>query len=55
MAITKEDILEAVGSLTVMELNDLVKAFEEKFGVSAAAVLLLAVLLVVLLNKLSSL
>jgi len=37
MAITKEDILEAVGALTVMELNDLVKAFEEKFGVSAAA------------------
>jgi large subunit ribosomal protein L7/L12 len=37
MAVTKEDILEAVGSLTVMELNDLVKAFEEKFGVSAAA------------------
>ncbi|WP_369795119.1 50S ribosomal protein L7/L12 [Azoarcus sp. KH32C] len=34
---TKEDILEAVGSMTVMELNDLVKAFEEKFGVSAAA------------------
>lgn len=38
MAMTKEDILEAVGGLTVMELNDLVKAFEEKFGVSAAAV-----------------
>ena len=38
MAITKEDILEAVGNLTVMELNELVKAFEEKFGVSAAAV-----------------
>ncbi len=38
MAINKEDILEAVGSMTVMELNDLVKAFEEKFGVSAAAV-----------------
>jgi large subunit ribosomal protein L7/L12 len=37
MAITKEDILEAVGSMTVMDLNDLVKAFEEKFGVSAAA------------------
>ena len=37
MAITKEDILEAVGSMTVVELNDLVKAFEEKFGVSAAA------------------
>lgn len=30
MAITKEDILEAVSNLTVMELNDLVKAFEEK-------------------------
>lgn len=38
MAISKEDILEAVGNMTVMELNDLVKAFEEKFGVSAAAV-----------------
>lgn len=37
MAITKEDILDAVAGLTVMELNDLVKAFEEKFGVSAAA------------------
>jgi large subunit ribosomal protein L7/L12 len=37
MAITKEDILEAVSNLTVLELNDLVKAFEEKFGVSAAA------------------
>ena len=38
MAIAKEDILEAVGSMSVLELNDLVKAFEEKFGVSAAAV-----------------
>ncbi|MDR2924637.1 MAG: 50S ribosomal protein L7/L12 [Azoarcus sp.] len=37
MAISKDDILEAVGSMTVMEMNDLVKAFEEKFGVSAAA------------------
>lgn len=37
MAMSKEDILEAVGALTVLELNDLVKAFEEKFGVSAAA------------------
>ena len=37
MAVTKEDILEAVAGMTVMELNDLVKAFEEKFGVSAAA------------------
>jgi len=31
-------ILDAVEKLTVLELNDLVKAFEEKFGVSAAAV-----------------
>jgi large subunit ribosomal protein L7/L12 len=37
MAISKEDILEAVGALSVLELNDLVKAFEEKFGVSAAS------------------
>jgi len=37
MAITKDDILEAVGAMTVMDLNDLVKAFEEKFGVSAAS------------------
>jgi large subunit ribosomal protein L7/L12 len=37
MATSKEDILEAVGAMTVMELNDLVKAFEEKFGVSAAS------------------
>ncbi|OAM33180.1 50S ribosomal protein L7/L12 [Eikenella sp. NML080894] len=42
MAITKEDILEAIGSLTVMELNDLVKEFETKFGVSAAAVAIAA-------------
>ncbi|WP_137940212.1 50S ribosomal protein L7/L12 [Chitinivorax sp. B] len=38
MAITKDDILEAVGAMSVMELNELVKSFEEKFGVSAAAV-----------------
>ena len=37
MAIAKEDILEAVSSMSVLELNDLVKAFEEKFGVSAAS------------------
>ncbi|MDR1451222.1 MAG: 50S ribosomal protein L7/L12 [Helicobacteraceae bacterium] len=36
MAITKEELLEHIGKLTVVELNDLVKAFEEKFGVSAA-------------------
>jgi large subunit ribosomal protein L7/L12 len=37
MAISQDDILEAVGQMSVMDLNDLVKAFEEKFGVSAAA------------------
>ncbi|MFZ6638273.1 50S ribosomal protein L7/L12 [Undibacterium sp. TC4M20W] len=37
MAISKEDILEAVGAMSVMDLNDLVKEFEVKFGVSAAA------------------
>jgi len=37
MAISKDDIPEAVGAMSVMDLNDLVKAFEEKFGVSAAA------------------
>lgn len=37
MAISKDDILEAVGAMSVMDLNELVKAFEEKFGVSAAA------------------
>ena len=42
MAITKEDILEAIGGLTVMELNDLVKEFETKVGVSAAAVAIAA-------------
>ena len=37
MAITQNDILEAVGAMSVMDLNEMVKAFEEKFGVSAAA------------------
>ena len=37
MAIAKDDILEAVSSMSVLELNELVKAFEEKFGVSAAS------------------
>jgi large subunit ribosomal protein L7/L12 len=37
MAISKDDILEAVGAMSVMDLNEMVKAFEEKFGVSAAA------------------
>lgn len=38
MAITKEDILEAVANMSVMEVVELVSAMEEKFGVSAAAV-----------------
>ena len=36
MAISQEDVLEYIGNLSVMELSELVKAFEEKFGVSAA-------------------
>ncbi|UDG82717.1 50S ribosomal protein L7/L12 [Candidatus Vallotia lariciata] len=42
MAIAKEDILEAVGAMSVLELNELVKAFEEKFSVSAATALAIA-------------
>ena len=34
---TKEDIIEAIKGMTVLELNELVKACEEEFGVSAAA------------------
>jgi large subunit ribosomal protein L7/L12 len=37
MAATKEEILEAIASMTVLEVSELVKAMEEKFGVSAAA------------------
>jgi large subunit ribosomal protein L7/L12 len=37
MAFDKESFLSAMDSMSVMELNDLVKAIEEKFGVSAAA------------------
>lgn len=35
--LTKEQIVEAVGSMTLLEVADLVKMFEETFGVSAAA------------------
>ena len=38
MSITKEDILEAVANMSVMDVVALVEAMEEKFGVSAAAV-----------------
>ena len=37
MAMTKEDILDAVGAMSVLELSELIKMMEEKFGVSAAA------------------
>lgn len=36
MAVSKEDILEAVANMTVMEIVDLISAMEEKFGVTAA-------------------
>ena len=38
MAISKEDVLEYISNLSVLELSELVKEFEEKFGVSAAPV-----------------
>ena len=34
---TREEMISAIESMTVLELNELVKALEEKFGVSAAA------------------
>lgn len=37
MALTKEDILEGISALSVIELKELLDAFEEKFGVTAAA------------------
>ena len=37
MAASKDEILEAIASMTVLEVSELVKAMEEKFGVSAAA------------------
>jgi large subunit ribosomal protein L7/L12 len=37
MAISQEDVLDAVAGWTVLELSEFVKSFEEKFGVSAAA------------------
>ena len=39
MAIKKEDVLEFISNLSVLELSELVKEFEEKFGVSAAPVM----------------
>lgn len=37
MAVSKEEILETIGNMTVVEIVDLISAMEEKFGVSAAA------------------
>ena len=37
MAVSKAEILDAIGSMTVLELSQLIKDMEEKFGVSAAA------------------
>jgi len=35
--LTKDEIIDAIGSMTVIELSDLIKAIEEKFDVKAAA------------------
>ncbi len=42
MAISKEDVLEYISGLSVLELSELVKDFEEKFGVSAQATVVAA-------------
>lgn len=42
MAITKDDILEAIANMSVMDVVELVSAMEEKFGVSAAAAVAVA-------------
>ncbi|SDX50581.1 large subunit ribosomal protein L7/L12 [Allochromatium warmingii] len=42
MAVSKDDILEAIGNMTVLEVVDLISAMEEKFGVTAAAAVVAA-------------
>lgn len=42
MAMSKEDFIKAIEGMTVLELNELVKALEEKFGVSASAPVMMA-------------
>ena len=37
MAVSKEEILDAIGAMSLIDITDLVKMMEEKFGVSAAA------------------
>ena len=41
-ALTNDQILDAIASMTILELSDLVKAIEEKFGVTAAAPVVVA-------------
>ena len=41
--LTKDEILEAIDQMTVLDLSDLVKAFEERYGVTAAAPVAVAV------------
>jgi large subunit ribosomal protein L7/L12 len=43
MALNKDEILDAIANLTVLELSELLSAFEEKFGVTAAAPVAVAV------------
>jgi large subunit ribosomal protein L7/L12 len=42
MAVTKDEILEAIANMSIMDVVELVKAMEEKFGVSAAAAVAVA-------------
>ena len=42
MAATKEEILDAIGNMSVLEIVDLVKMMEDKFGVTAAAPMMMA-------------
>ena len=42
MAVAKADILDAIANMTVIELSELIKEMEEKFGVSAAAAVAVA-------------
>jgi len=42
--LTRDELLDAIGNMTVLELSEFVKAFEEKFGVTAAAPVAVAAL-----------
>ena len=43
MAVTKQDVIDFIANMSVLELSELIKEFEEKFGVSAAAPVAMAV------------